>query len=410
MLTRTRKLGLIGSALLAVATLVPAARAQFSWQLVKHDGRDYLPLDNVGQFYQLQFNPRTVANPTVTLSGPRAKIELSGNSRQLIVNGIKQCLSFPLVFENGQTLISRFDLAKTLDPVLRPNAIPELRPFKTVVLDAGHGGQDRGARSATGFEKDYTLDVIQNIERLLVAKGYQVKMVRDRDVYVGLEERAQTANAEPDAIFVSVHFNSNGGGGANGLEVYAMTPRGALSTGDSVPTLDALQELPGNACDNASLALATCVHHSLLGHIPEPDRGVKRARFVVLKENRLPAILVEGGFLTSPTESQSINEAAWRQKLAESIVAGVDSYKQVAERKAMPRLLADYRLEQLPLTARMVDPAKVVPVQSNAGSVLPTSNVVNDPAPAEPAPKPAASATSKPAVEAPAPPEAGPII
>ena len=408
MLTRTRKLGLIGSLLLAAA-LAPTARAQFAWQLVKHDGRDYLPLDNVGQFYQLQFNPRTVANPLATLSGPRAKIELAGNGRQLVVNGIKLCLSFPLVFENGQMLISRFDLAKTLDPVLRPNAIPELRPFKTVVLDAGHGGQDRGARSATGFEKDYTLDVIQNIERLLVAKGYQVKMVRDRDVYVGLEERAQVANTEPDAIFVSVHFNSNGSGGANGLEVYAMTPRGALSTGDSVPTLDALLELPGNACDNASLALATCVHHSLLGHIPEPDRGVKRARFVVLKENRLPAILVEGGFLTSPTESQRINEAAWRRKLAESIVAGVDSYKQVAERKAMPRLVADYRLEQLPLTARMVDPANVVPMPPGAGTVLPTSNMVNDPAPAEPTPKPA-PASSKPANEASAPSEAGPII
>ncbi len=417
MFLRPRKVGVIGSALLAAGLLAaPLAQAQFSWRIVKHEGRDYLPLENVGQFYQLQVSPRTAFNPLTTLSGPRAKIELAGNGRELIVNGIRVCLSYPLVFEGEQVLLSRFDLAKTLDPVLRPNTIPEVRPFKTVVLDAGHGGQDKGAKSSTGFEKDYTLDVIQNLKRLLVAKGYQVKMTRDADVFIPLEGRADTANTEEDAIFVSVHFNSAADGVANGFEVFSMTPRGALSTGDSVPTLDALKDLPGNACDNASLALATCVHHSLLGHIPETDRGVKRARFVVLKQNRLPAILVEGGFLTSATESQRINEAMWRRKLAESIVAGVDSYRQVAERKAMPRLLADYRQEQLPLSARMVDPANVVPVQPGASTVLPTSNELPaEPAPAEngpvsaaPAPVPPAAALATPA-PAPAP-AAVPII
>lgn len=366
---------------------VAAAQAQFAWRIVKHEGRDYLPLDNVAAFYQLQFNPRTVSNP-LQLQGPRARVEVAG-PRELLVNGVKQCLSFPLVVDNNQALISRFDLAKTLDPVLRPNAIPELRAFKTVVLDAGHGGSDRGANSATGgLEKDYTLDVIQNVKRQLLAKGYQVKMTRDADAFIPLEGRAQQANEEPDAIFVSVHFNSAAdGGAANGFEVFAMTPRGALSTGDSVPTLDALKELPGNAVDSASLALATCVQHSLLGHIPQFDRGVKRARFVVLKLNKLPAVLVEGGFLTHPTESQRINEAAWRQKLAESIVVGVDSYKQVAEKRAMPRLLADYRMEQLPLAGRMVDPNTIAPAQASPG-VLPTSNATSPGAPATPAAMP----------------------
>lgn len=400
LLFRFFQIGLIGSALFAAVATAPHAQAQFAWRLVKHDGRDYLPLGNVAEFYQLQLNPRTASNPVTTLSGPRARIELAGNGRELIVNGVKQCLSFPLVMQNEQIFLSRFDLAKTVDPVLRPNAISELRPFKTVVLDAGHGGQDRGANSATGFEKDYTLDVIRDLRRLLLAKGFQVKMTREDDVFIPLEGRAEAANAESDAIFVSVHFNSAADGVANGFEVFSMTPRGALSTGDTVPTLDALKELPGNACDNASLALATCVQHSLLGHIPQADRGVKRARFVVLKQNRLPAVLVEGGFLTSPTESQRINEAAWRQKLAESIVAGVESYRQVAERKAMPRLLADYRLEQLPLAARMVDPNAVAATVPNPG-VLPTNNPTVDaaappPPIAAPPPAPPAPASALP--------------
>lgn len=369
---------LIGSMLLtALGAGVPAARAQFAWRLVKHEGRDYLPLENVAQFYQLQVNPRTASNP-LTLQGAHSRVEMMGDCRELVINGVKQWLSFPLVVENGQVLVSRFDLAKTLDPVLRPNMVPELRPFKTVVLDAGHGGQDRGANSTTGMEKDYTLSVIQNVKTLLQSKGYQVKMTRDSDVFIPLEGRAESANETPDSIFVSVHFNSSSdNGAASGFEVFAMTPRGALSTGDAVPTLDALKELPGNTVDNASLALATCVHHSILGHLPQVDRGVKRARFVVLKLNRAPAILVEGGFLTNPTESQRINESAWREKLSAAIVAGVESYKGVADRRSLPRLLADYRSEQLPLAGRMVDPNAITPVSSPAPGVLPTSNRID---------------------------------
>lgn len=417
MFTRSLRFALLISVFFLMSGL--PAQAQFLWRVVKHEGRDYLPLDNVAQFYQLQFNPRTVSNP-LTLSGPRAQVEVSGDARELVVNGVKQWLSFPMLIESGQVLISRFDLAKMLDPVLRPNMVPELRPFKTVVLDAGHGGQDRGASSTTGLEKDYTLSVIQNVKRLLLAKGYQVKMTRDSDVFIPLEGRADQANVEKDAIFVSVHFNSSSdNGAASGFEVFAMTPRGALSTGDAVPTLDVLKELPGNLVDNASLALATCVHHSLLGHIPQVDRGVKRARFVVLKMNRLPAILVEGGFLTNPSESQRINETEWREKLAASIVDGVESYKQVADRRVMPRLLADYRLEQLPLSGRMVDPNAIVPVQSSPG-VMPTSNVVdlNSPSPLtpstsgqQPAPEVKPSAAAPPMPEAsPKPPEMPPVV
>ena len=94
MLPRILKSGIIGSALLAAGLLTtPLARAQFSWRIVKHEGRDYLPLENVGQFYQLQVSPRTISNPLTTLSGPRAKLELAGTGRELIVNGLRVCLS-----------------------------------------------------------------------------------------------------------------------------------------------------------------------------------------------------------------------------------------------------------------------------------------------------------------------------
>ena len=262
--------------------------------------------------------------------------------------------------------------------------IGSLPSFHTVVIDAGHGGADRGANSTVGFEKDYTLDVIKDLKRSLEAKGLRVLMTRDDDTFIPLDGRAQRVNDVKDAIFVSVHFNSsNDGGAANGFEVFAMTPRGAASTGDSSPKLEQFRNDPGNDFDNASLALATCVHYSLLGHIPQADRGVKRARFAVLRLSHAPAVLVEGGFLTNMTESQRINDATWRRTLAESIAQGVQSFQQLATQKRSPKLLADYRSERLPLDGVMVDPATIA-ARAPAASpqVLPASNP--QPAPTAP--------------------------
>ncbi|MGB8353914.1 MAG: N-acetylmuramoyl-L-alanine amidase, partial [Chthoniobacteraceae bacterium] len=100
---------------------------------------------------------------------------------------------------------------------------------------------------------------------------------------------------------------------------------------------------PGNVVDVQSGALATCVYHSLLGNIPQADRGVKNARFAVIRLATVPAILIEGGFLSSISDSSLVGSAAWRTKLAEAIVEGIDSYKNLAERKQTPKMVADYR-------------------------------------------------------------------
>jgi N-acetylmuramoyl-L-alanine amidase len=361
----------------------PAARAASPWQIVRVGGRDYLSVQNIAQFYQLQPRP-DIPEQELLFASDQASLELGRDPRAVEINGVKQYLSFPIVHQDGQTLISRFDLAKTIEPCLRPTMIADLPAFHTVVLDAGHGGVDLGAGSLLGAEKDYTLSVILDIRATLEARGFKVITTRDSDVYVPLEARATEANSIPDSIFVSVHFNSSPTGGeANGFEVFAMSPQGAASTGDNRVAIDQFQRLPGNDEDNASLALATCVHESLLGHIPEVDRGVKRARFVVLKMTHSPAILVEGGFLTNPGESRQIADAAWRQKLALAVAQGVQSYQDLANRRLPPKLLADYRAEELPLNGTIVNPASfaanllkpLVPVQpvSNPGVIPPAA-------------------------------------
>ena len=346
-----------------------------AWQLVKVDGRDYIPLENVARFYQLQGSTQ-ITDHCVSLGDGRTRLEFGGNPREVYINGVKQWLSLPALVQNDSILVSRLDLAKTIEPCLRPSMIANLRPFHTVVIDAGHGGKDRGASSRFGAEKEYTLDVCRHLKQNLEAMGLRVVTTRDDDDFLPLEERADLANGINDAVFVSLHFNSAGDGGqANGFEVYSITPQGTASTADHSPSLEQFEEAPGNEFDNASLALATCVQHSILGHIPQVDRGVRRARFAVLRLTRAPAILVEGGFLTNDQDSRSINDPAWRERLAEAVAQGVKSFYDTATSGQPPKLLADYRSEQLPLLGTIVNPATLaIRPAARMVSVMPVAN------------------------------------
>jgi N-acetylmuramoyl-L-alanine amidase len=130
----------------------------------------------------------------------------------------------------------------------------------------------------------------------------------------------------------------------------------------------------GSPVDAPSLALSMSVFHSVVGHFSEFDRGIKRARFAVLRLTKIPAILVEGGFLTERGESRLIAQSAWRAKLAQSIATGLLNYKALVDNKTRPLMVADYRREfdgQLVLKDATA-PAK--PEASPASVVIPTSN------------------------------------
>ncbi len=365
-------------ALLSVAILAAyhgAQAADSDWQLISVNSRDYLSLSNVARFYQLQIEQNPVDHRW-TLGDSRVRLETCVNPREVYINGVKQWLAFPVVVQNGEALISRLDLSKTIEPSFRPTMIGNLSPFHTVVLDAGHGGQDGGGHSVSGQEKDYTLDVIQDLRKSLLAKGFRVVLTRNEDVYLPLESRADFVNHVQDTVLVSVHFNSSADASAKGLEVYAMTPCGAGSTSDTVASPDQFKLMPGNDFDSASLALASCVHHSVLGHLESGDRGIKRARFAVLRLTHAPAILIEGGFLSNGADSREINDPAWRDKLADAIAVGVRSFENVAEFKEPPKLVADYHSEVTPGVATIVNPATVatnMPVVKKV-PVIPVSN------------------------------------
>jgi N-acetylmuramoyl-L-alanine amidase len=161
---------------------------------------------------------------------------------------------------------------------------------------------------------------------------------------VPLEVRAQIANKARDSIFVSIHFNaSNDDRNATGFEIFSFTPRGAPSTSDSTVAPSALSTQPGSTVDAQSMALSACIYHSLLGHLPEYDRGIKRARFAVLRLTKVPAVLIEGGFLTEQGECKLIAQKDWRARLAHAMSVGIESYRALGIKKQPPMLVADYR-------------------------------------------------------------------
>jgi N-acetylmuramoyl-L-alanine amidase len=350
------------------------------WQVIKIGQRDYLSADNIGKFYGLLGNLDSTGK-TIVLNNGRNQLQLTLDSREAIVNGVRNWLCFPIIEKDGKLWVSRIDLAKTIEPQLRPQMIQHKGAVQTIVLDPGHGGFDKGARSSFGSEKEYALDVARQLRPLLQAKGFRVIMTRENDVFIPLEIRARIANATRDSIFVSIHFNATDTNReATGFEIFSLTPRGAPSTADDALALSFVNMQAGSPVDAQSFELSTAVYHSMLGHIPEFDRGIKRARFAVLRHTQIPAILVEGGFLTETGDSKRIADPAWRKKLAESICAGIENYRNLAEKKQRPLLVAEYRAQsagEITVLDLAQPPSRLEPTPTAA--LAPVSNPNREP-------------------------------
>ena len=327
----------------SMSLISSAAFAAEDWQIIKVSGHDYLSVDNISKFYGLTADV-VPAGEKMRLETVRSPLEFVRDSREVMINGARCWLCFPVIEHDGKFLVTRTDLAKTIEPLLRPQRVPNAGKVETIVLDPGHGGHDKGALSRYGSEKDFALDVARTLRTLLQAKGLRVIMTREGDYFVPLEVRAQIANAARNPVFVSIHFNATDRDpDATGFEIFSFTPRGAPSTSDDSVAPSSLSMQAGTQVDAQSVALSACIYHSMIGQIPEFDRGIKRARFAVLRLTRVPAVLVEGGFLTERGESQLIAKKDWRVKLAQAISAGVENYVALGVKKQPPMLVADYR-------------------------------------------------------------------
>jgi N-acetylmuramoyl-L-alanine amidase len=266
------------------------------------------------------------------LSAKTARIELTADKRDAAFNGIRVLMGEPAVFRGNTLYVSRIDADTLFLPILSPSAVATPAPvLRVIVIDAGHGGQDTGTQNKPNKfdEKVYTLDVAKRLRMLLVKQDYKVVMTRTDDRFVSLQERAEMANKAGADLFISIHFNAVGGSPTvRGSETYTMTPRYQRSTGSAKADASDNEVNPGNLNDPWNALLGYHMQTQMLSKLGSIDRGLKRARFAVLRLVNSPAVLVEAGYLSNNDEAKKIATAAYRQSLAEALAQGVRGYAQ----------------------------------------------------------------------------------
>jgi N-acetylmuramoyl-L-alanine amidase len=217
--------------------------------------------------------------------------------------------------------------------------------IRRIVIDPGHGGHDTGTIGPAGIEeKDVVLDVALRLRRMILRKlGCQVVMTRSADTFIPLEERAAVANEDGADLFISIHANASRDPSARGIETYylnfttdpealAVAARENATSEQSVFQLQNLvKKIALSAKIDESRDFAKVVDRELVLHLDEdgdrqPDRGIKKAPFVVLIGANMPSILVEISFLTNPHDERSLERSQFRQDIAQALYDGIARY------------------------------------------------------------------------------------
>jgi N-acetylmuramoyl-L-alanine amidase len=260
------------------------------------------------------------------------KLQFQADSREVRVNGLQVWLLFPLVSREGAIFITQSDLDHTLRPLLVPPRNADGKKIKSICLDPGHGGKDSGNRVGDKQEKDFTLRLAFELRDQLKRHGFKVWLTRSTDTFIELPDRPGLARRRRADLFLSLHFNATeeGRDEAKGAEVYALTPAGAPST--NARGEGGGGTAPGNQFDEKNLLLAHEIQKSLIRSLDVEDRGVRRARFAVLRDAAMPATLIEAGFMSHPAEGKKIFGVAYRRQMAKAIADGIASYQRIVER------------------------------------------------------------------------------
>ncbi len=227
------------------------------------------------------------------------------------------------------------------------------RRVRRVVVDPGHGGKDPGAVGQQGtLEKTIVMDVSRRLKKKLEVQGFEVLLTRSRDEYVSLSSRSKYANEHKVDLFISIHANAAPNKQACGFETYflseaktdweravAARENAALEfeMQDSPGTTDELELILADLAQNEFLCesseLAACIQEKTVPHARIKDRGVRQANFFVLRNNYMPAVLVECGFLSNRSEEKLLRNPAHRERVAEGVCRGVVKFVKQYEQR-----------------------------------------------------------------------------
>ena len=328
-----------------------SAPAVGTWHPKQVDGVEYLPLEDIRSFYKLmtlQPKGRKVAGQRLLGNG-EVELRFGPAPRELRIQERLCILSHPVQEDaSGDLLISRQDVLHVIEPVLRPTYIANRRAVRTVVIDAAHGGHDTGTVTPYAREADVTLAVATRLGAELKKRGFEVRFTREDNQYLSPQARVDKVNAEPLAMFVSLHLNS-GRSDLQGAQVYTLSPAGQDD-----------KKLPGHAFSQASMALAVALQSALVEMGGQTDGGCRRAHYSLLNSLRCPSVMVELGYATNPEEGLRLSSEENQIKLANALAGGVESFTRVMNPATV------LQVQKAPVVEPPAPPAKVDPAPRKA--------------------------------------------
>ncbi|MFA6320489.1 MAG: N-acetylmuramoyl-L-alanine amidase [Candidatus Omnitrophota bacterium] len=325
------------------------------------NGSEYIPLVKICDFYGFDYKYDTFARTAFIRKGSTKIILRDGGDRALLNADIVK-MDKPATMRGGELFIpisfirnNMGDMVVYRPVVKTPVAAEGAKRFaiKTIVLDPGHGGNDPGAigRRLHIKEKNLTLQLARKIKSLLEEAGIKVIMTRDSDVFIPLPRRSEIANKSGADIFVSVHINASRSRLMRGFECYYLSN----ATDDNARALEAFENsslkmdeaasaqhsrpldktlwdmtLTENRLESAELASYIC--DSINDSLAIGNRGIRSARFYVLKHTNIPAVLVEAGYISNRYEELKLKDPDFLGRLAESIAQGILRYKREYEK------------------------------------------------------------------------------
>lgn len=320
-------------------------------QTVRIGSSRYITAQSLSEAYNLDYYWDAITKKVTLSKGEKAARMMAG-SRLALLNDSVRTMDKEARFYQGSLAIPESFTRRSLSPFfrekhIRKKIIPPTSglPIKKVIIDAGHGGKDPGAVGRRGLkEKDVVLDIAKRLKKKLEARGIDVILTRESDRFISLSQRSRIANANAGDVdfFISIHANASRSSWVNGVEVFYLSE----SIDDDLRAFRAAKNYKLNlkeGCSGkytkvilwdliyrnnrkASIRLASYVCKSLSKNIRQRNRGIKPARFYVLKGTNIPAILAEVGFISNAREEKKLRDASYRNKIAQALADGIIQY------------------------------------------------------------------------------------
>jgi N-acetylmuramoyl-L-alanine amidase len=316
---------------LFVTHVVLLAGCRSRTAIAKSASSESVSLSYIARLYSMGM---TSSGKKIVLKNKWNTIEVETDSRRAWINGVMVWLHHPCRKSGRAWSLREVDFKKGIDPIMRSYAYVPTKSPRMVVLDPGHGGKDAGAVGKRKvYEKLAVLSIAKRVKAHLEAEKVAVRLTRSTDTFIPLPQRSDMAAQAGADLFISIHADGAADASANGVETFIMTAPGCYSSNHYGQPADK-SATKGNLHDAANAVLGFSIQSNLVKMSKRSDRGLRRARFAVLKNAPCPAALVECGFLTNPEEEALMIDASYREAVARGISNGIRGYMTLVRRAA----------------------------------------------------------------------------